>query len=797
MILTDIRIALRSLGRRPGFVLVAVATLALAIGANTAIFGIVNAVILQPLPFDRPDRLVVLMGQQTTEGRQDDVSALDLIDFRENRSLTALSAWRQWGFALTGHGEPQDLSVVRVSADLFTTLGVSPARGRVFLPAEETPGQDQVVILSDGFWRDTFGSDPAILGRSLVLDGEPYSVVGVMPPGFRFPDDQEIALWVPLSFAEHETTIRAQRMFSVIGRLGEGMSLDRAESELKTIAARLAAQYPESNDGWSVSLTPARDVFVGSQRPLVILLVAVSLVLAIACVNLVNLLIARGADRRKEIAVRVALGAGKWDIIRQMVLESLILGVLGGAAGLVLATWGMELFVALDPGSIPSWNAVTLDFRVMLFAAAAAIGSSLVAGLLPARQVIKTDLNTSLKETGSVSAGPGRQRMRQALVITEVALAFILVAGAGLLIHSLYRLQRVDPGFHSDQLVITGVSLATTRYPEDGDQHRFFQRLLDRLTAHPDVAAAAVVTTLPMNPVGIDHDMEFVVAGATPRATAPQADFRITSAGYFQLMGIPIVQGREFTGQDRDDAPRGMVVNETMARLAFPDGPVLGRKVTTGGYQFEVIGVAADVRHRGLDVAPRPEMFVHEPQIYSYGNMNVVARSRGDLAKTALAIKQAVHAIDPDQPLAAITTMPELLSDSVSRRWFVLLLLSVFAGVGLLLAAIGIYGIISYTVGQRTREIGIRAALGASRSSLLRLVLGSGLRLALIGAVIGMAGAVGLTRLLRSQLYEVSTLDPLSLLLTAVLIMVVALAASLVPARRTLRVDPLSALRHE
>jgi putative ABC transport system permease protein len=794
----DIRVALRSLKRRPGFVTAAVATLALGIGANTAIFGIVNAVLLEPLPFSDPERLVVLSEENTREGRQDDVSASNFMDFRESQSLAGMAAWRQWGFALTGSGEPRELAAVRASANIFQVLGVSPSIGRGFDSTEEAAGRDQVAVISDGFWRESMGADPAVLGRTIVLDGKPHRVIGVMPAAFRFPDDQSVALWVPLSLADHEREYRAQRMFNVIGRLGPGRTLAQAEGEIRVIADRLSSQYPETNGGWSARLASARDVLVGSQRPLVILLVAVSLVLAIACVNLVNLLLARGADRRKEIAVRVALGAGRGNIMRQLVLESLLLGVAGGAAGLLLALWGMRLFVVLEPGIIPAWNEVSLDWRVLFFGTAAALLSSLVSGLLPARQVLRSDLNSSLKDAGNLSAGPVRQRLRQALVVSEVALAFILVVGAGLLIHSLYRLQQVDPGFRSDRLIVSSVSLAETRYPDETDQHTFFQRLLESLSAHPDIDGAALVTTLPMNPVGIDHDMGYVVAGAEPAGEGqePQADFRIASAGYFTLLGVPLRSGREFSSQDREGAPRVMVVNETMARIGFPDGRPLGKKVTTGGFEFEVVGVVADVHHRGLDQAPRPEMFVAEPQIYSYGNMSVVVRGRSEESGAA-AIKQAVAAIDRDQPIGAVTTVGDLLSDSVSRRRFNLILLSIFAAVGTALAAIGIYGVIAYSVGQRTRELGIRSALGANHASLMGLVLGSGLRLAAVGIGLGLGGAVALTRLLQSQLFQLSPLDPIAFGGTGLLLGLVALGASWIPARRTLKVDPLTALRHE
>ena len=798
MLLTDIRLALRSLQRRPGFVAAAVATLALGIGANTAIFGVVNAVLLEPLPFANPGELVVLSEFKTDEGRQDQLSASSFLDFRESRSFVGLAAWREWGYALTGMGEPRDLSAVRASANLFQVLGRSPALGRDFLPEEEESGRDQVVILSDGFWREALGGARDVLDRTITLDGQPYRVIGVMPPAFRFPDTLANAIWVPLAPAPHERARREQRIFNVLGRLAPAISLDQAAAEVQGIARRLEAEYPESNAGWSARLEPARDVFVGSQRPLVILLAAVSLVLAIACVNLVNLLLARGADRRREIAVRLALGAGRTNIIRQLLLESLILGFLGGLAGLLLALWGMRLFVTLEPGLFPRWNSVGIDWRVLLFAGCAALVSSLLAALVPARQVLSSDLHSSLKETGTGSAGPVRQRLRQVLVVSEIALAFILATGAGLLIHSLYRVQRVDPGFRSEDLVATSVSLSSARYPDDADQHRFFQSLLESLKTDGSIASAALVTTLPMNPVGIDHDMGYVVSDGPvpPAGKEPQADFRIATAGYFTVTGVPLRSGRDLSEQDRDGAPRVMVINEAMARLAFPDGRALGRKVKTGGFEFEVVGIAADVRHRGLDLAPRPEMFVAEPQIYSYGNMNVVVRARSE-AGAAAAIKRAVAAIDADQPLGPIAAMRDLLSDSVSRRRFNLVVLSLFAGVGLLLAGIGIYGIISYTVGQRTREIGIRAALGAGSGSLTRMVLGSGIRLAFIGVVVGFIGAVGLTRLLRSQLFELSPLDPVSFAATGFLLFAAALLASWFPARRALRVDPLSALRHE
>ncbi len=798
----DLRQALRSLASKPGFTITAVLALALGIGANTAIFSVVNAVLLRPLPFHKPQQLVVLSEEERVRGARDQTSADNFKDWRaQSRTLQGLAAWNYWGLAITGEGDPTEILTIRASADFFNVLGVQPALGRGFVPDEEQPGRDRVVVLSHALWMQRFAGDARVVGRAVTLDDEPYTIVGVMPEGFRFPDDAAVGMWAPLVFKPFEVRTRNQRMFNVIGRLADGTTHAAAQAELDGIAARLATEHPRTNTGWGIVAEPAHEVATKNSRgTLVLLLGAVGFVLLIACANVGNLLLARAADREKEMAVRLALGAGRARLIRQLLTESALIALLGAGGGLVLALWGIDLVMALEPGHLPHWNEVRIDPAVLGFTAALALTTVALAGLLPALAATADALQGALKEGGKSTTGTRRRRLRDGLVVAEVALAIVLLVGAGLLIRSLGRVQSQDPGFKPDGLLAATIYLADNRYPEDHLQATFFASLLERARQLPGVTAIGAVTTLPMSPVGIDHDMPVFVEGREPAPNQePQADFRIASPGYFDAMGIPVVRGRVFTEHDHEQAPVVAVVNQVMAdRFLDPARDAVGQRIRygRGGEWIEIVGVVGQVRHRGLDSEPRPELYVSYRQL-QYGSMTVVLRTAGDPLTLAEPFKRALASIDAAQPISEMKTVAALVAGSMAQRRFNTLLFLVFAGLALALAGIGIYGVIAYTVSRRTREIGIRMALGARQRDVLRDVVGAGLRLAGWGTLIGLAGASVVTRALRGMLYGVSSADPVTFVLVPGTLLAVAVAACLVPARRASRVDPMTALKSE
>ena len=799
----DLRFAARYLLKRPAFTLIAVAALALGLGANTAIFSVVNAVLIRPLPFPASDELVVLWSHNPAETpEREQLSADDFLDWRaRSTTLSGMAAWLYWGLSMTGTGEPEDVTVARVSPNMFGILGVQPARGRTFLPEEEQLGREKVVILSHSFWAQRFGSDERIVNRTIHLDGKPYTVVGVMPPAFQFPDDSDVRMWVPLAFTPSDRRHRTQRMFYVLARRAPGMTMDRVTSELRTITSALAADHPATNKGWTVLVDDAKDVTIGENRePLLVLLGAVGFVLLIACANVANLFLARAADRQREIAVRIALGAERSRVIRQLLAESLLVAAAAGALGLLIAMWGIDLLSRLDPGHLPQWNEIRIDGGVLLFTGLAVLFTTFGAGLAPAIHASRPDLALSLKEgtTSAMLAGI-RARLRHVLVVAEVAMAIVLLVGAGLLIRSFQRLQSVDPGFDPSRLLVATVFLPDTRYAEDAKQAAFFADLLQRVRSVPGVRSAGAVTALPMEPTGIDHDIPAQFERfPLPVGADDEVDFRIASDGYFATMGIPLVDGREFTVRDDARATPVAIINRVLASRLPAGERAVGQRLLwgDGGSALEIVGVVDGIRHRGLDAQPRPELYVPYQQL-QYGSMAVVVRTDDDRLALAPAVKQQVYAIDPLQPVARVTTMEDLIGSSVSARRFNMVLLGTFAALALALSAVGIFGVISYSVAQRTREIGLRMALGARSGDVLAMVLRDGLVLAAIGIAIGLAGALALTRVLSSLLYEISPMDPLTFGGVAALIMVVAGVACFIPARRAATVEPMIALRHE
>ncbi|HKQ78547.1 MAG TPA: ABC transporter permease [Blastocatellia bacterium] len=803
-LLQDLRYGARMLLKKPGFTLIAVITLALGIGANTAIFSVVNAVLLRPLPFAEPDRLVMIREMKVPDFPQFAISPANFLDYqKQNTVFERLVAMRPVTFNLTGAGDPERLRGMSLTSGFCAMLGVQPQIGRDFLPEEDQPGRDNVVILSHGLWQRRFGGDPKILNQEISLDGRAYTVVGVMPSTFQFLD-RTSEIWAPISFTPQQVQHRGGHSLSrAIGQLKPGVTLDQARAEMSAIAERLALQYPDTNKGWNVRIWSLLDFTVGSVKPaLLVLLVAVAFVLLIACANVANLLLARAAGRRKEIAIRTAMGAGRWRIVRQLLIESALLALVGGIAGLFLAKWGLDLLLTLAPQNLPRMNDVSLDGRVLAFTAAITLLTGMVFGLVPALQSSKPNLNEVMKDAGrgSTEAG-GRRFVRSALVVVEIAAALVLLVGAGLLINSFWRLQKVDPGFKPDNALTVSVALPRRKYPEGNQQSAFFQRLLEKVSAAPGVRMVGATSLLPLS------NDDFVSSFGIQGRPSPQpgvgrnTNFFSVSADYFKAMGIPLIRGRLFTEHDTAESPRVAVINETMAKRIFPDEETLGKRITfdTRGNNpewFEIVGVVGDVKHYGLD--QETTMQTYEPYTQQpASSMTLVVRATNDQANLTAEIRNAVLALDKEQPISAIGELNQLVSTSVAQQRFSMLLLGVFAAAAMLLAAVGIYGVLSYAVTQRMREIGIRMAFGAGRTDVLRLVVGHGMTLTGIGVAAGLGAAFLLTRLMTTLLFGVSATDLATFSLIALLLSTVALLACWIPARRATKVDPMIALRGE
>jgi putative ABC transport system permease protein len=798
----DMRYGARMLLKKPGFTLIAVITLALGIGANAAIFSVVNAVLLRPLPFKDSDKLMLIRETKLPQFPEFSVSPGNFLDWKkQNTVFERLVAFSGLAFNMVGTGDPEQIRGMKVTDGFFAMLGAQPQLGRDFLPEEDQPGRDKVVILSNGLWQRRFGADPKILDQTITLSGQSYTVIGVMPATFRF-GGPDLGLWTPMAFTPQQAQSHGGHWLSAIGRLKPGATANQARAEMVAIAGRLAAQYPDANTGWSVKLMPLLDYIVRDIKPsLIVLLCAVAFVLLIACANVANLLLARAAGRQKEIAIRTALGAGRARIIRQLLTESALLAILGGAAGLTLAKWGMDLLLKLAPEDLPRMSDVSLDGRALAFTAAVTLLTGLIFGLVPALQSSRPNLNETMSETGRGSTeGRRRQLVRGALVVLEIASALVLLIGSGLLIKSFWRLQRVDPGFNPDNTLTLSVSLPRSKYPEESQQVAFFQQLLEKVRALPGVQAAGATNPLPM---AGDTVLAFLVQGRPPLppGAGQSTNFYAVSADYFKAMGIRLLKGRLINERDIKEAPHVAMINETMAKKIFPDEEPIGKRITFDGGEpnsdwYEIVGVVSDVKQYGLDQAT--PMQTYEPYTQqTYPVMTLVARASGDPTNLTAAIRNAVLELDKEQPVANVRTLDRILSTSTAQQRFSALLLGVFAAVAMSLAAVGIYGVLSYAVTQRTHEIGIRMALGAARGDVLRMVVGAGMRLALLGMAAGLAVAFGLTRLMSALLFGVSPTDPMIFGLIPLLIVTVALLACWIPARRATKVDPMIALRIE
>ncbi|HEV2386543.1 MAG TPA: ABC transporter permease [Candidatus Acidoferrales bacterium] len=810
----DLRHGLRMLAKAPGFNLAAVLTLALGIGANTAIFSVVDAVVLRPLPFPRSNQLVAVESVDTIHGGIDSSASYpDFFDWRsQNRVFSGMTAFHDTQFTLTGVHQAEHLGGEVVSSNFFSTLGAAPALGRGFLPEEEKPGHHRV-ILSHRLWQSDFGADPGIIGRSIMLNGQGYTVVGVMPAEFQFPPETPpVELWATISADAEapagDTPMTAQRgahWLSVMARLSPGMPLERAQADMGRIAANLAKQYPDSNvDCAGARLEPELERLLGNVTPLLwILFAAVGCVLLIACANVANLLLARALGREKEMAIRAALGASGGRVVRQLLTESVTLSLAGGAVGLLLAAWSISGVLHLAPQDVPRMGQIRIDGAVFLFTLLVAVATGLVFGLAPALHGVKTNLVGTLKESGrGLSQGVRQNRMRSVLVVTEMALAVALLACAGLLIRSFARLERVNPGFNARNLLTFRVSLPDARYTNE-QQVAFYDTLRRRLAALPGVRAAGVLWPLPLSHSHIDLTFS-VVGHPTARADQPDADIRFAGPGTFRIMGIPLEEGREFTEQDSRNAAPVAVVNQAFVEKFFPGQDPIGQRIVPDVSDhhvdqvppYEVIGVVGNVKSRNLSDAAPAEFYLPYSQVMISG---LTTEVRTAVAPQALAsaVRGVVASIDPDIPVYDVETMEQYVGAAVAQPRFSMLLLSLFAGLALVLTALGLYGVISYAVAQQTHEFGVRMALGAAPGDVRRQVLMGGARLALAGIVIGLAGALGVTRLLHAMLFGVSASDPATFAAVAAALAAVALAASYLPARRATRVDPVVALRQE
>ena len=820
-LLQDLRFGFRLLLKNPGFSAVAILALALGIGANTAIFSVVDAVLFRPLQFERPNSLVAVWERDLKKGEDhDSVMAGNFVDWK-NRSqiFEAMSAHAGGSVNLTGLAEPERIRGARVSAGLFPLLGITPQVGRVFSPDEDQPGHQRVVIIGDRLWRSKFGGDPEVVGRWITLNNQDYEVVGVMPAGFALPLNEDSEIWTPLVFTNEELTHRNSHYLKVLARLKPDVSLEQANAEMTSLAAQLETEYPKSNDGTGAAVFSLHSEIVGDvKRPLLIFLGAVAFILLIACANVANLMLARAASRQREIAVRIALGASRWRLVRQMLIESVVLALAGGAAGLLLSLWGIEFLSAAAEGmSAPRARSIGLDGRVLLFTFGASVLTGLIFGSVPALQASKPDLNDALKEGGRSSGSLRRNRTRNLLVVSEMALAFVLLVGAGLLINSFLKLRAVDPGLKPGNVLTMNITLPRQKYAKSEQVISFHRQLLEQVAAVPGVETVGSVTALPYG--GSTNSFGYTVESPVSGDQTTSIISQLASANFFRAIGIPMLSGREFNEGDVDGAAPVVIVSDALAKRFWPDQEPLGRRIKWGNKEFgspwmTVVGVVGDVRQRGLDTQPRPTLYVPSLQLGEPIKMQVgitlrdlmtddarsielVVRSTSGVAGLQNAVRAAVWNVDPNQPVVRIKTMEQILADTMIVQRFSTSLLAGFAGIALALAAAGIYGVISYSVTQRTHEIGIRMALGADQRDVLRLVVGQGMVPALIGLGVGIAGAIGLTRFMRSLLFNVSVTDPITFGVIGFLLFVVAVAACYLPARRAARVDPMIALRCE
>jgi putative ABC transport system permease protein len=803
-LLLDLRYSIRTLLKTPGFSTVAIIALALGIGANTAIFSVFNAVLLRPLPYKDPAQLVMIYQSVPQKGdARRSVSPANFLDWKNQaQTFEQVAAFLPFAANLTGIGEPERVQGALVSASFFSLLGVEPILGRGFVTQEEQRGSHRVVVLSHGLWQRCFGADRDVLGKVMSLNGNGYTVIGVMPPNFDFAERalEQTEFWAPLALTAEQLTERRTYYLYVAARLKPGSTLKQAKLEMDMIAHQLEQQYPEANTGLGVEVVLLHEALIGDIRPaLAILLGAVVFVLLIACANVANLLLSRATARQKEIAIRTALGASRIRLIRQLLTESTLLSLVGGVLGLLLSDWGIQLLTAASRSYIPRVGEVAIDVWVLSFTLGISLLTGIVLGIAPAWGASKPDINESLKEGGRGSMeSSGRRRLRNLIVISEIALALVLLTGAGLMIKSFSRLQGVDLGFNPDHVLAMRIALPSYKYPTQQQEAAFFRQLLEQVKALPGINSAGAITDLPLS--RWSTSVTFSVGGGS--ATSGQestANSRQISPDYFRTLSIPLLKGRGISDQDNERSTKVVVINQSLARQFWHDEDPIGGKIILSDSSktvLEIVGVVGDIRHRGPAEEIKPEIYVpylQKPRSFLY----LVARTDVDPLSLVPTIRSEVWAIDKDQPVTDVKTLEDFLSDAVSRPRLYALLLAVFAGLAIILAAVGIYGVMSYSVAQRTHEIGIRMALGAQPHDVLKLVVGQGMILAVIGIATGLVAAFALTRVVNSLLFQVSATDPTVFVGITLLLTMVVLLASYIPARRATRVDPIVVLRYE
>jgi putative ABC transport system permease protein len=800
-IFQDLRYALRTLGRNPGFSVVIVLILAVGIGANTAIFSFVNGVLLSSLPFSEPDRLIVLAEHNPEKtSRAPVVSPRDLEDWeRQSKTIEQFGAWRDWGFSIT---TPEGRSLVSAgiaSPALFAALAVKPAAGRLFLPEDNQRGRDHVVLISYGFWQSNFGGDAGVIGRPMILDNESFTIVGVLPSSLKSLGLGRFDVWAPVSVDPDQYLERFVRNRRVYARLKHGVSISEAQAEMDTIAQQLAVQYPKDNAGYGVSIASLQETQVGDVRPVLLLFLgAVALVLLIACANVANLLLARSASRRKEFAIRAALGASRLSLIRQLLIEAIVLALIGGAMGVLLAFWIVDLFVAISPGNIPRLDQVNLDGRVVAFALTLSVLTGVVFGLAPAVGASRVNLVEHLKEGQRGSAAGLGARLRGLLVISQVALAIVLLIGAGLLGQSFVRLITLRPGFNPEHLLTVQLFVPMKRYKTESDVSAFYQRATEGFRSIPGVQSVGATSAGPE--FGGYEPIDILVEGQPAPASGeyPHARYYNVGPDYFHTMQIPLFAGREFTDRDTPAAPGVAIINQSMARRFFPSEDPIGKKILLVREKeaIEIVGVAGDVKRFEVTDTVEPEIYwpyMQRPRWASY----FVFRTDVDPASIVGAVRSRVSALDKEVLTTNASTLDEMVAGALRSPRFNAALIGGFAGLALLLASVGIYAVISYSVTQRTHEIGVRMTIGAGQRDIFKLIVGQGMMMTLIGIVIGLAASLALTRVMLSLLFEVSATDPLTFAGISLLLAFVALLACYVPARRATRIDPMAALRRE
>ena len=811
-LLQDLKYGARVLRKSPGFAIVAVVVLALGIGANTAIFSVVNAVLLRPLPFGNPDRLVHVWHVPPPKSfpgiSRFSVSAANYIDWKaQNDVFQDMAIFSGSSMNLTGGGKPEFVQAATVSADFFKVLGVQPMLGRTFVPGEDALGHDHEVVLTYAFWQSRFGGDRGIVGRQITLNDEPYTVVGVMGPSFTYPDWEQ-KIWKPLAWTPKEAAVRGEHHSIVIARLKPGVDLQHAQAEMTAISDRLAQQYPADNKDWGALVSPMQEDLVGDVRPaLLVLLGAVAFVLLIACANVANLLLAKAMSRSREIAIRTALGASRIRIVRQLLFETMILALAGGAAGLIVAHFGITLIARFLAHQLPTSADLSLNGFVLGFAFVLSLLTGVLAGIVPALRLSKSNVNETLKQGLGRMGDTGGNRTRAVLVVSEVALSLMLLAGAGLMVRSLWNLRRANPGFDSGNVLTFSLPIPGTRYKSPQEEINFWNGFLDRVRALPGVDSAGAVDDLPLEG-GSHQPIQIEGRPVVQMSEQPEVDVRVISTGYLRAMHIPVIRGRDFNDSDTANRPKAILVSESMAKRFWPGEDAVGKRLSltfSSSEMREIVGIVGDVKMDGLDqTEPSSALYTPLAQLsapaqadwHSFG-LNVAVRTSTPPANVASAITNVVHEMDPEQAVLHVQTMDEFLSESISPQRLNMLLLATFAGLALVLAAMGIYSVLSYGVRRRVREIGIRMALGAQIRDVLRLVIFDGMKPALIGLGIGIVGALVLGRVLAKLVFGVKTTDPLTFISVSVLLAVVAFLATVIPAYRATLVDPMNTLRDE